>query len=297
MPIRNPVEWGWDQIKGAAHVAEEAARERREDRLAPIAVRRIELSRFPRGACRRQFAISAPAASMSIVLCVIYPVIGLVLGRWCSATGWCTCYFPMAAGFALVGPFAALGLYEISRRREQGLTAGRADAIAVHRAPAIGAIVRLGLLLTAIFLVWMLIAQVLYVVTVGVQSARRRRRFRACGVRNLAGLDPDRRRNRDRLPVRAVGAGDQRDLVSDAARPPRCGCGDGDRDLGPGVPHQSRPDLRLGIIVAAGLVIGSIPFLVGLAITLPVLGHGTWHLYRRVVIANELGDLRGGRSG
>jgi uncharacterized membrane protein len=38
-----------------------------------------------------------------------------------------------------------------------------------------------------------------------------------------------------------------------------------------------------GLIVAAGLVIGSIPFLLGLAIVLPVLGHATWHLYRTVV--------------
>jgi uncharacterized membrane protein len=38
-----------------------------------------------------------------------------------------------------------------------------------------------------------------------------------------------------------------------------------------------------GLIVAAGLVIGSIPFFLGLAVVMPVLGHATWHLYRRVV--------------
>ena len=35
-----------------------------------------------------------------------------------------------------------------------------------------------------------------------------------------------------------------------------------------------------GLIVAALLVIGSIPFFVGLAVAMPVLGHATWHLYR-----------------
>jgi hypothetical protein len=39
-----------------------------------------------------------------------------------------------------------------------------------------------------------------------------------------------------------------------------------------------------GLIVAALLVIGSIPFFVGLAVVMPVLGHATWHLYRRTVI-------------
>jgi uncharacterized membrane protein len=38
-----------------------------------------------------------------------------------------------------------------------------------------------------------------------------------------------------------------------------------------------------GLIVAAGLVVGSLPLLLGLVIVMPVLGHATWHLYRRVV--------------
>jgi uncharacterized membrane protein len=41
-----------------------------------------------------------------------------------------------------------------------------------------------------------------------------------------------------------------------------------------------------GLIVAALLVIGSIPLFVGLAVVLPVLGHATWHLYRKVVEPN-----------
>ena len=38
-----------------------------------------------------------------------------------------------------------------------------------------------------------------------------------------------------------------------------------------------------GLVVAGGLVLGSIPLLVGLAVVVPVLGHATWHLYRRVI--------------
>ncbi len=38
-----------------------------------------------------------------------------------------------------------------------------------------------------------------------------------------------------------------------------------------------------GLIVAGGLVIGSIPLFLGLIIVMPVLGHATWHLYRKVV--------------
>ena len=42
-----------------------------------------------------------------------------------------------------------------------------------------------------------------------------------------------------------------------------------------------------GIIVAALLVLGSLPLLVGLAVVVPVLGHATWHLYRKVVTPLE----------
>jgi uncharacterized membrane protein len=38
-----------------------------------------------------------------------------------------------------------------------------------------------------------------------------------------------------------------------------------------------------GLIVAALLVLGSLPAFIGLAVAMPVLGHATWHLYRRVV--------------
>ena len=38
-----------------------------------------------------------------------------------------------------------------------------------------------------------------------------------------------------------------------------------------------------GFIVAAVLLLGCLPLFVGLAVAMPVLGHATWHLYRRVV--------------
>jgi len=44
------------------------------------------------------------------------------------------------------------------------------------------------------------------------------------------------------------------------------------------------PMAAWGLIVAALLVIGSLPFFVGLAVVVPVLGHSTWHLYRKVVV-------------
>jgi uncharacterized membrane protein len=44
------------------------------------------------------------------------------------------------------------------------------------------------------------------------------------------------------------------------------------------------PMVVWGMVVTGGLVIGSIPALIGLIVILPLLGHATWHLYRKVVV-------------
>jgi uncharacterized membrane protein len=51
-----------------------------------------------------------------------------------------------------------------------------------------------------------------------------------------------------------------------------------------------------GLIVAGLLVIGCLPFFFGLAVVVPVLGHSTWHLYRKLLAAEEIRRVGEGRS-
>ena len=102
-----------------------------------------------------------------VFLCIIYPVIGLVLAWATVGYDLLPLLYPLAAGFALVGPFAAIGAYELSRRRELGLDTSWKHAFDIIHSPSFWSLIALGLLLLAIFAVWLAVARGIYVANFG----------------------------------------------------------------------------------------------------------------------------------
>jgi uncharacterized membrane protein len=283
--IRNPIEWGWDHLKltgsavgSAAHALDEALEVRDS---APPEVRRIALADI-REALAKGFADFGAFRTDVIFLCLIYPIAGLVLSRLAFGHDMLPLIFPLASGFALIGPVVAVGLYEMSRRHERGVETNWASAFGVVRSPAFGAMLMLGLLLLAIFGVWQVAAWAIYDLTLGPAMPASLETF----VRDVLTTAPGWTMIAAGIGVGFVFAAVVL-TISVISFPLLL-----DRDVGVStavttsiraVSANPGPMAAWGLIVAASLVLGAIPLLLGYAIVIPVLGHATWHLYRKVV--------------
>lgn len=258
--------------------------QQRSDAAASPVVRTIRLADL-QDALRLGWEDFKAVPSHAIMLCAIYPVLGVVLAR--SALGYSVLplLFPLAAGFALIGPFAALGLYELSRRRESGEEASAWHATEVLRSPSFGAMLGLGAILLAIFVVWIGAAQAVYVSAFGNAPAAVIPDFVSRVLTTPEGW---------RLILVGCGVGFLFALaalcLSVVSFPMmldrRAGIAEAVATSFRVVAANPVPIAAWGLIVAALLVVGSLPAFLGLAVVVPLLGHATWHLYRKVVERN-----------
>jgi uncharacterized membrane protein len=283
MHLRNPIEWVFGQWDAADTIGSA-----RPEEYWPVTqpdltlvVQKITVADL-RDAVRRGLHDFAAARTDVMFVSVIYPIIGLFIAVAEARGQFLPLLFPTAAGFALVGPFFAVGMYEMSRHREQTGKATWLDMFKVMRSPSIGAIAGLGGLLIVLFLAWLAVAEVIYDVTMGPRPPASTLDFingvfttgagwAMIGLGLVAGLIFS-------VAVLAISVVSFPLLL--------------DRPVGIGTAIRTslmavrRNPVTLGLwglFVAVSLSIGAVPCFVGLIVVLPVLGHSTWHLYRRVV--------------
>lgn len=244
------------------------------------AIRRISVADL-KDALRKGFDDLMEIPTFAVFVVVVYPVIGLFLMWLTFGYEWFPLLFPLVAGFPLIAPFAALALYELSRRREAGLPVSwtALDDISVSR---IRACFALGLVLLALFGIWIGTAMMLYdyifagwvppslgafmhevfttrpgatLIVVG------------CGIGLIFALIV--------FAISAISFPLVLDRDVDAATAMRTS-----------IRAVSENPATMGlwaVIIAGTLVLASLPFLAGLIVALPFLGHATWHLYRKLV--------------
>ncbi len=226
------------------------------------------------------------------LVAIIYVIAGVVLTVWMNGYHTWPLLYPLVGGFALLGPLAALPLYEVSRRREAGLDTSWSEAFAVLRSPAMPGILAVGGLLFVLFTLWVTSAQALYESLFGSSTPRTLTALVSQVTTEPGGAT---------LIIVGTMLGALFALaalgLSVVAFPLLL-----DRDVGAYVAVETSvrvfmrnplPILAWGVIIGVGLFLAALPLFVGLAVVLPIFGHATWHLYRHTVdTASEIRGMR-----
>ena len=280
--IRNPLEWGTDHVRHAAsHIASSGQSISGAQHGQGAKISAIDMADL-KDVLIRGFDDFKACRTDVVFLCIIYPLVGLALARFAFDYNILPLLFPAASGFALLGPVAAVGLYEMSRRRERGLDARWSNAFDIVRSPSFVPILLLGILLLAIFLVWLAVAQLIYMMTLGPTPPVSLASFIQDVLTTGSGWT---------MIIVGTGVGFLFALavlaISVVSFPLLL-----DREVGLGsavtismrvCAENPLPIAAWGVIVAGGLILGSIPAFLGLVFVMPLLGHATWHLYRKTV--------------
>ncbi len=232
-------------------------------------------------ALREGAADFARAPAFGVFFAALYVVCGLVIFFQLKVLAQSWWVIPLGLGFPLLGPFAAVGLYEVSRRLEAGAPLSWPEIIGVVTRQANRQIPSLAVVVILIFLFWIYAAHLVFALFFGLKA-----------MTNIM-TSYDILWTADGLTMLAVGTAvggflsfvlfsitvvglpllldREIDVVTAMVTSFQC------------VLKNPAPMLGFGVFAGAVMLLGMLPWFLGLVVVLPVLGHATWRLYRKAV--------------
>jgi uncharacterized membrane protein len=247
-----------------------------------IGIRRIQLSDLWQSLKEGYDDFNAKP-SLGLFLVVIYPLFALLLTLFLLGERPLHMAFPVIAGFTLLGPMMSVGLFAMSRRRERGLDLNWRSAFQFIHSSSFAPILALSILMMLLYVAWLYMAQFLYTGLFGAhppasipdfvsQLVTTRRGGALIFYGNAVGFVFAF----TALAISVVGF----PLLLDKPVSSITAITTSIRAV------TANPAVMAvwGLTVVALLAAGVLLLLMGLAAVLPILGHATWHLYRKVVV-------------
>lgn len=279
--IGNPLTWLAQGASGTGRAVGDAAEALGSELTEPPATKTLSMSDI-RASLSAGFSDFSRYRTDVMFIVLVYPVIGLALSVMAFNEALLPMIFPLAAGFLLLGPVAAIGLYQMSRKAETQTNVNWSTAFTVLQARNIGPVLAMAFYLLAIFVAWMFTALQIYGWTLGPEPPASATAFLTDVFSTSAGWT---------MIVTGMAVGfvfAALVLVISLISLPML------IDRHVGVPiavatsfqvarQNPVPVATWGAIVAFLMLLGTVPLFLGLIVVLPVLGHATWHLYRAAV--------------
>ncbi|MDH3737611.1 MAG: DUF2189 domain-containing protein [Alphaproteobacteria bacterium] len=215
-------------------------------------------------------------------LFLIYPLFAVLLTLFLVGQNMLHLAFPIVAGLTLLGPVVSVALMEMSRRREQGLEVSWRSAFEFVHTGSFAGILALSIAMALLYVAWLYMAQFIYLGLFGAVPLESVGDF-------VNQLFTTKRGGALIVYGTALGAifAIVAMAISVVAFPLLLdGQVSGIRAIQTSIKAVTSNALMMaiwGLVVVALLAAGAVIFLVGLVVVLPVLGHATWHLYRKLV--------------